>query len=105
MRGIFPYEYVQNPERFALEDAYAQMDGFTWEEFDSSEFTYLIVLLPPLQVAGRTTMGLLFSPGVDVVSALHPALKDRFITISNSRWSGYPWSACADAWFTCYEND
>jgi glycosyltransferase involved in cell wall biosynthesis len=105
VRGIFPYEYAQNPERFELENAYEQMDGFTWEEFESHELTYTIVLLPPLNVGGVRTKGLLFSSGVDVINTLHPVVKDSFITIANSRWSGYPWSSSADAWFTCYRNE
>jgi len=104
VRGIFPNEYVANPDHFEVEDAYVQMDGFSWEEFEPKELTYSIVLLPPLRIGGRAIKGLLFSPGVEVLNAHCPSLKDHFLTIANSRWCGYPWSTSADGWFTCYPN-
>jgi glycosyltransferase involved in cell wall biosynthesis len=104
MPGVFPLDFVSHPERFSVEEAYSLMDGFTFEELRPEELTYSIVLIPPLRIGGTRLRGLLFSPGIDVITRLFPPLEELFVTIANSRWCGYPWSDHAAGAFTCYAN-
>jgi glycosyltransferase involved in cell wall biosynthesis len=101
---VYPTAYVNEPGAWSREEAYAQMDGFTYEEFTPEALTFAIVLLPPLRVDGVWMKGLLFAPGVDAITSLVPLLSENFLTIANSRWASYPWSRRADAYFVSYEN-
>jgi glycosyltransferase involved in cell wall biosynthesis len=104
MPGRYPTDYIERPWAYAPEQAYRELDGFTFEEFTPAELGFTMVLLPPLSIAGVRTKGLLFSAGVDALSAVVPAYRDAFLTIANSRWGAYPWSEHCDAAFVCYDN-
>lgn len=104
MRGVFPEEYVLEPQKWPLADAYAQMNWFTYEEFLPEELKFVVVLLPPLHFEGVRLKGLFCSPGVDAIRQLVPSIAESFISIANSRWASYPWSAHADGYFVLYNN-
>ena len=104
MRGTFPEEYVREPLRYSCPRAYELMDGFTYEEFDPEELTFVTILLPPLVFDGITLKGLYAAPGVDAIHLLLPRASEQFISIANSRWASYPWSSHADGYFVSYDN-
>jgi glycosyltransferase involved in cell wall biosynthesis len=104
VRGTLPYEFMSNPSRWSPEEAYAQMDRFTYEEFAAEELTFATVLIPPLRYEGISLKGLYCAPGVDVIEDLLPKVGDYFISIANSRWASYPQSAHADGYFVLYDN-
>jgi glycosyltransferase involved in cell wall biosynthesis len=80
------------------------MDGFTYEEFEPEELTFVTILLPPLVFEGTTLKGLYAAPGVDAIHLLLPGVSEQFISIANSRWASYPWSSHADGYFVCCNN-
>ncbi len=111
MKGIYPVDYLHNPNPFpdkTIEQIWDDLDKYSFEELyqlpQFHESIRLMVPLPPLTYRGKFIKGFCFTQGADILFDRFPNLKKLFIVCANSMCFSYPWAHQADCFFTCYQN-
>jgi len=111
MKGKWPVEYLHEPNvNKPIEQIWDDIDGYSFEELyqDTKSLhksVTLVVPVPPLFYRGKFLKGALYTQVSDMLVEKFPHLKNIFNICANSMFASYPWSKCADAFFTCYRNE
>ncbi len=109
MKGVYPNEYLKNPNvAKPIEKIWDDIDAYTGEFFED-ELQYhwtidFIIPIPPLLYEGKFTKGVLFTQAASYILKLFPKLKDLFFVGAYTMWSNYSWCENADFYLTCYQN-
>lgn len=102
-------EYYHNPNiDKSMDDIFSDLNCYTNEvmgyDEDFSSITFF-VLLPPVFYEGKFLKGLCFVQAADLICERYPRIKDVFHVMAFSMSCSYPWSDCADAYFSFYKNE
>ncbi len=111
MKGIYPTDYLHNPNPFpdkSIEQIWDDLDTYSFEELYQlphfHESIRFMVPIPPLTYQGKFIKGFCFTQGAEVLLNRLPHLQKLFIVCANSMCFSYPWAHQADCFFTCYHN-
>jgi glycosyltransferase involved in cell wall biosynthesis len=107
MRGEYPYHFMQATRvDKPLEAIYREQNGVTWELLPGDEVEWIDtqVVLPPLELEGVATKGVLWTMAADYLVDRYPELPQLFHILAESQLAGIPWSRMADGLCAVYAN-